>query len=80
MKRITMLLMVVALVVAMLAMAVAPVFAQSGSVTAPNCEKGNDTAYGNPAFYYRSAQATDSIDKNYYGPREGKEQGAYCLQ
>jgi len=29
---------------------------------------------------HREGQVTDSLDKNYYGPEDGKERGAYCLQ
>jgi hypothetical protein len=60
-------LVVVALVMAamMLAMSM-PVFAQGNSETAPNCEKGNDTAYGSPGSEHRNDQATDSLNKNYY--------------
>lgn len=57
-------------VVAMLAAAlVAPsaVGAEGKAGTAPNCEYGNDTAYFSPGGEHRSQQATDSLDKVYFG-------------
>jgi hypothetical protein len=41
--------------------------AQGQSDTAPNCEKGNDTAYFSPGAAHRSQQATESLDKVYFG-------------
>jgi len=61
-------LIVVALVMAAMMVAMAlPVFAQGKSETAPNCEKGNNTAYFSPGSAHRNAQATESLDKNYFG-------------
>jgi len=76
-----MLLATVAVVMAAMMVAMAmPAFAQGKSGTAPNCEKGNDTAYFSPGREHRSEQATRSLDKNYFGPVAGKERGAYCLR
>jgi hypothetical protein len=77
MKR-TMSLVTVALVMAaMMLVAAMPAFAQGKSGTAPNCEKENDRAYAAKGANHRNQQATDSLDKNYSGP---KENGAICTQ
>jgi len=52
--------------VAMLLAFAMPAFAAPKNDTAPNCEKGNDTAYGNKGQDFRSDQSTDSINKVYY--------------
>ena len=77
-KRISLLIAALMLALTMSLGGVA--FAQGNSETAPNCEYGNDTAYFSQGNDDRNDQATVSLDKNYFGPEFGKEQGAYCLQ
>jgi hypothetical protein len=80
MKRIVTVLTIAALMAVMLLAGGLPVFAQGESETAPNCEDGNNTAFFSPGGDHRDEQAGQSLDKNYFGPDAGKEQGAYCLQ
>ena len=81
MKRIFSLLAVTALMVAMLVASAMPAFAQGRSEGAPNCERGNDTAYSNrgKGDENRNDQATRSIDKNYFGDDKNPN-AAYCLR
>ena len=65
MKRIFSLLAVTALMVAMLLASAMPAFAAPKNETAPNCERGNNTAFGRGS-YSRTDQATDSINKVYF--------------
>jgi Ni/Co efflux regulator RcnB len=67
MKRIISVLAAMAIMAAMVAASAMPAFAQGRSDTAPNCKKGNDTAFGSPGSDNRSGQATKSINKNFYG-------------
>ena len=76
MRRIISVVLVVAL---LLAVTAASAFAQGQSGTAPNCEKGNDIAYGSNGQPNRSGQATDSLNKTYDGLGQNPN-AAYCLQ
>ena len=68
-----------ALVVAAMMVAMAmPAFAQGEPERAPNCEKGNSIAYRTSGSEHRNVQATESLDKNYFGDVAGKERGAFC--
>jgi hypothetical protein len=67
MRRILLVMTVAAVVAALMLASALPVFAQGRSETAPNCEKGNNTAYFSPGSEHRNDQATESLDKNYFG-------------
>ncbi len=84
MKRLISVLAVAALMAALLVVSAMPAFAQGNSKGAPNCERGNNTAYFSPGGDKRSDQATRSIDKNYFGTdfqgTDKNENAAYCLR
>ncbi len=65
MKRIIMMLTVALVMAAMMLAMAMPAFAQGRSESAPNCERGNNTAYSSPGRKHRSDQATRSLDKIY---------------
>ena len=67
MRRLISLVAVSLVMAAMILASALPVFAQGESETAPNCEKGNNTAYSSPGGENRNDQATESLDKNYFG-------------
>ncbi len=83
MKPFISIMAVAALMAALLVVSAMPAFAQGKSEGAPNCERGNDTAYFSPAgpegADKRSDQATRSIDKNYFG-NDKNPNAAYCLR
>ena len=66
MRRTFSVLAVMMVVAAMLAASAMPAFAQGKSETAPNCEKGNNTAFGSEGSGNRNDQATRSLDKNFF--------------
>ncbi len=76
MRRISLLIAALMLALTMSLGGVA--FAQGYSEFAPNCERGNSTAYYGPGSEHRNDQATGSLDKNFFGPEYGKERGAHC--
>jgi len=82
MRRIIMMLTVVSVMAAMILASTLPVFAQGKSESAPNCEKGNNQAFFGPGINNRDPQASESLDKNQFGPHASapKERGAYCQQ
>ncbi len=67
MKRIISVLAVMAIMAAMVAASAMPAFADHSpppkNETAPNCEKGNTTAFFSRGMDNRNGQATDSLNK-----------------
>ena len=84
MRRMLLVMSVAALMVAMIVATAMPAFAQGRSATAPNCEKGNDTAFFSPGEENRSNQADSSLDKNQFGTdnlgNDKNPNAAFCSQ